>query len=66
MQTSNAQHFKAIKKFLIYEDLRENKTYLLTLRTYSVDDSELDAIKSNGNPSTFGKFWIEESSGHKT
>ena len=66
MQPSKAQHFKTIKKFIIYEDLGVNKSYFLTLRTYSVDDSELDAIKSKENPTTFDKFVIEELRGHKT
>ena len=61
LKPSKTQHFKTIKKFLIYEDLGENKTYLLTIRTYCVDDSELDAIKSKENPATFDKFVIEES-----
>ena len=65
MQLSKTQHFKAIKKFLIYEDLGENKTYLLTLRTYSEDDSELNAIKSKENQAIFDKFVIEESGVHK-
>ena len=65
-QPYKTQHFKATKKFLIYEDLKENKAYYLTLRIYSVDDSELDAIKSKENLTTFDKFFIEESGGHKT
>ena len=60
MLLSKTQHFKAIKKFLIYEDLEENKVYLLTLRTYSVDGSKFDAIKSKANLTTFDKFVIEE------
>ena len=66
MQQSKTQHFRAFRKFLIYEDLGKNKAYLLTLRTYYVDDSELDAIKSKENSKTFDKFVIEESWDHKT
>ena len=66
MQPFKTQHFKAIKIFLNYGNLWENKAYLLTKRTYSVDDSELDAIKSKENPTTFDKFVIEESGCHKT
>ena len=62
---SKTQHFKAIKKFKIFEDLIDNKIYLLILRTYSAYDSELDLIKSKENPSTFDKFIIEESGGNK-
>ena len=62
---SKTQHFKAIKKFKIFEDLIDNKTYLLILRTYSAYDSELDLIKSKENPTTFDKFVIEESGGTK-
>ena len=62
---SKTQHFKAIKKFKILEDLINNKTYLLILRTYSAYDSELDLIKFKENPTTFDKFVIEESGGNK-
>ena len=44
--SSKFQHFKAIKKFLINEDFGKNETNLLKLRTYSVDNSKLDEIKS--------------------
>ena len=58
---SKIQHFKAIKKFKIFEDLIDNKTYILILRTYSTYGSELDLIKSKENPTKFDKFVIEES-----
>ena len=63
--SSKTQHFKAIKKFKIFEDLIDNKTYLLILRTYSAYGSELDLIKSKENPTTFDKFVIEESGDNK-
>ena len=50
---SKTQHFKAIKKFKIFEDLIDNKTYILILRTYSAYDSELDLIMSKENPTSF-------------
>ena len=62
---SKTQHFKAIKKFKIFEDLIDNKIYLLILRTYSAYDSELDLIKIKENHNTFDKFVIEESGGNK-
>ena len=62
---SKTQHFKAIKKFKIFEDLIDNKKYLLILRTYSAYGSELDLIKSKENPTTFDKFVIEESGDNK-
>ena len=62
---SKTKHFKAIKKFKIFEDLIDNKAYLLILRTYSTYESELDLIKSKENPTTFDKFVIEESGGIK-
>ena len=65
MQPSKTHHLKAIKKFLIYEYLRENKAYVLTLRTYSVGESELDTIKLKVYPTSFDKFVIEESGDHK-
>ena len=65
MLLSKTQHFKAFKKFLIYEYLEENKVYLLTWRTYSVDDSKFDAIKSKENLTTFDKFVIKELGYHK-
>ena len=62
---SKTQHFKGIKKFKIFKDLIDNKTYLLILRTYSAYGSELDLIKSKENPTTFDKFAIEESGDNK-
>ena len=52
-------------EILINEDLGENETYLLALRTYSVGDSELDANKSKENQTITDKFVIEESGGNK-
>ena len=46
---SKTQHFKAIKKFKIFDILIDNKTYLLSLRTYSVYDFELFLTKSKEN-----------------
>ena len=65
LQPSKTHYLKAIKRFLIYEYLRENKAYVLTLRTYSVGESELNKIKSKENPTSFDKFAIEESGDHK-
>ena len=62
---SKTHYFKVIKKFKIFEDLIDNKTNLLILRTYCAYDSELDLIKSKENPTTFDKFVIEESGGNK-
>ena len=62
---SKTRHFKAIKKFKIFEDLIDNKTYLLILRTYFAYDSELYLIKNKENPTTFNKFIIEESGSNK-
>ena len=62
---SKTQHFKSIKKIKIFEDLIDNKTYLLILRTYSAYDSELDSINSKENPTAFDKFVIEESGANK-
>ena len=62
---SKTQNFKAIKKFKIFEDLIDNKTYLLILRTNSAYDSELDLIKTKENSTTFDKFVIEESGSNK-
>ena len=66
LKPSKTQHFKAIKKFLIFESLWGNKIYLHTLSTYSVGDSKFDAIKSKENPTTFDMFAIEESEDHKS
>ena len=62
---SKTKHFKAIKKFKIFEYLIDNKTYLLILKTYSAYDSELDLIKTKENHNTLDKFVIEESGDDK-
>ena len=46
LHPSKTLKFKPIKKFLIYTDTIDNKSYLLTLKTYTVDDIELNAIKA--------------------
>ena len=45
----------------MYTDIIDNKSYFLTLKTYKVDDIELNVIKSNQNHTRYDKFIIEES-----
>ena len=50
---------------LINIDTIDNKSYFLTLKTYTVDDLELNAIKVIQNPTWYDKFIIEESNNGK-
>ena len=65
LHPSKTQKFKSIKKFLIYTDTIDNKSYFLTLKTYTVDDLELNVIKAIQNTTRYDKFIIEESNNGK-
>ena len=55
LHPSKTQKFKSIKKILIYTDTLDNKSYFLTLKTYTVDDLELNVIKATQNPTKYDK-----------
>ena len=66
LHPSKTHKFKSIKKFLIYTDTIDNKSYFLTLKTYTVGDLELNFRKKPiQNPTRYDKFIIEESNNGK-
>ena len=50
---------------LIYIEIIDNKYYFVTLKTYTVDDLELNVIKAIQNLTRYDKFIIEESNNGK-
>ena len=54
-----------LKKFKIYIDTIGNKSYFVTLKTYTVDDLDMNFIKAIQNRTRYDKFIIEESNNGK-
>ena len=49
----------------MYTDTIDNKSYFLTLKTYTVDDLKLNVIKAIQNPTKYDNLITEESNNGK-
>ena len=62
LESNKTQKFKAVAKYLMFENPEDKNYYLLTLRTYNIlDDSEVDWIKRKKDVNRFDKFVVYES-----
>ena len=46
-QPTKKHQFKAVPKYMIYEDCADKKSHFLILRNYYTDDLELKRVKEN-------------------
>ena len=58
LQSAKKHKFKAVPKFMIYDDPVDKETQFLTLMNYYTDDSELKRVKENKYNSKYDKFVI--------
>ena len=62
LESNKTQKFKAVAKYLMFENPEDKNSYLLTLRTYiTLDDSEVDWIRKKKDVNRFDKFVVYES-----
>ena len=60
LKPTKKHKFKAVPKYIIYEDPADKKTHFLALRNYYTNDSELKRVKENKYNSKYDKFVIYE------